>query len=101
MLHRKITQSAAQWHKAIHIHAIPTYLVDLEWTSIVLLSADCAEFVIESASSRMTILNGGAGEPSGFVVLTAVPANVFTFCLTTLIPRSSDAFNSRTRSLNE
>lgn len=66
---------------------------------MVLLSADCAELVMESASSNITTLNEGHGVPSGRVLLTALPAKVFTLSLTTLIPRSSDAFNSSVLSL--
>ena len=66
--------------------------------SMVRRKAACAGAVIESASSRMTIFNGGQGLPSGRDADAASCANDFTFSRMTLMPRSSEAFSSRTRS---
>jgi hypothetical protein len=64
--------------------------------------ADWASCVIESASSRMMILNGGLGYvlPSLAtpLMLRGVSlANALIFSRTTLIPRSSEALSSSTR----
>lgn len=91
--------------------------------SIVRLSAAWAALVMESASSRMMILNGGQGFPLGIrkeilhsekpdrweIIMfsggethsvrepaTVSWAKFFTFSRTTWIPRSSDALSSRT-----
>ena len=54
---------------------------------------------MESASSRMITLNGGQGWPwTG--APTALEAKFFIFSLTTLMPRSSEAFSSKTRLLH-
>lgn len=55
--------------------------------------------VMESASSRMSILNGGQGYP-GAAGPTAWEAKFFILLRTTLIPLSSLAFSSSTRVLN-
>ena len=63
--------------------------------SIILLKAVWASEVISSASSKITSLKG---------ILVSKPenlANFFTLSLTMLIPRSSDAFNSRVYSRQE
>jgi hypothetical protein len=72
--------------------------VTFEYVSIIRRSADCASFVIESASSKIKILYGGHGNP-GTPSPTVVDANDLIFPLTTDIPRSSEAFNSNTRFL--
>lgn len=46
-------------------------------------------------------MNGGHGLPSGRIELAFNCAKFFTLVRTTAIPRSSEAFNSKTLSLNE
>ena len=46
-------------------------------------------------------MNGGHGLPSGRMELAFNWAKFLTLVRTTAIPRSSEAFNSKTRSLNE
>jgi len=55
---------------------------------MVLLNACCASVVSASASSKKITLNGTF--PNAFVL-----ANPLTFSRTILIPRSSEAFNSK------
>ncbi len=62
-----------------------------EYYSIILLNANYESFVIVSASSNIIILKLGMLS----YLLIYIHANVFIFSLTTFIPLSSDAFNSR------
>ena len=63
---------------------------------MVLRSAAWASLVIESASSNIISLYGGPFVPFE----TAIWAKFLTFVLMISIPRSSEAFNSKTRALN-
>lgn len=77
--------------------------VTREYFSIVRRSALWASPVIESASSKMMSLKGGAGfSPPGpsAVLETEAWAKVFTLSRMIAIPRSSLAFSSSTRVLN-
>uniref|UniRef100_A0A6B0UFC2 Putative secreted protein n=1 Tax=Ixodes ricinus TaxID=34613 RepID=A0A6B0UFC2_IXORI len=67
--------------------------------SMVRRSAAWALGVIESASSRITILNGGQGLPSGLVAWAVSWEKFLIFSRTTWMPRSSEAFSSRIRDL--
>src|SRR3569833_3357058 len=78
--------------------------VILLYVSIVRRRALWAAWVMESASSRTMILNGGHGYFSlypggGFVSCMRAKSN--TFSRTMEIPRSSEAFSSRTRDYNK